>query len=456
MNFALGLSDTLANVASTSAVTSNMQAIDAKDADVNVTITDGTLASGDIADLNAVATATNGVVTATLSDTLANLSTLDTGAGDAITVTATSTTNAAADLIALDAKTSVEVVATAMTTITGSAANVKAVTITADVANSISTDSDYLVTLDDTTVAASALSEIDSDTTGAVTVTSATTITGTAAEVLVAAQSTGILTATDYNATLSGTASTAQLADIDDDTSGTILAAAVSDTLTNISSFNASTGSLLTNATGTITATGDGNNDSVNFNTVGKAMTVLGLGGADNITGTAFNDTINGGTGIDSLFGGNGSDTFVFATGDSPTVLVSILSYDKIGDFVMAEDQIDLAVSPVLGGTDSQTVTLGTDSSSTVALDANGKITLTGSDVAGASMVEVLAAMRAVVTDAGEIGFLEFVDPLDGNSTFIYQENGSSSSDLFIQLTGITGIDDTSNLAGDANTLFIA
>jgi len=70
-------------------------------------------------------------------------------------------------------------------------------------------------------------------------------------------------------------------------------------------------------------------------------------------------------------------------------------------------------------------------------------------------MAQVLDAMRAVVTEAGEIGFLEFNDGLNGNSTFIYQENGASANDLFIQLTGVTGIDDTSNLSGDADTLFI-
>ena len=259
----------------------------------------------------------------------------------------------------------------------------------------------------------------------------------------------------DATITLSDTANVAQIVTIDAATSSAVvLNGGITDTLGQIASFNSSSGATLQNSVGAITANGNNNNDTADFSTVQKAMTINGLGGTDNLTGTDFADTITGGTGLDSMFGGDGIDTFVFATGDSPTVLVSILSYDKVGDFSKTEDKIDLAVAPVIGGADSQSVTLGS-ASGTANLDAAGKITLSGTDLASATMAQVLNAMRAVITDNGEIGFLEFNDGLNGNSTFVYQENNASSDDLFIQLTGVTGFEDTSNLGGDSNTLFI-
>ncbi len=73
----------------------------------------------------------------------------------------------------------------------------------------------------------------------------------------------------------------------------------MTDTLNNIALFNSNAGSILRNATGTITVKGNKNSDSVNFSNVLKLVVINVLGGNNNITGTDLGDTITGGTGID-------------------------------------------------------------------------------------------------------------------------------------------------------------
>jgi Ca2+-binding RTX toxin-like protein len=171
------------------------------------------------------------------------------------------------------------------------------------------------VTLSDTTIAATSLSEIDGDTSGTVTATAATTITGTAADVITAIQSTGITTATDYNVTLSGAATVAQLTTIDGDTTGAISAAAITDTFSAINTLALNSATTLQNATGPITANGNFADNSMDMTDVGNLadLVINGEGGNDTIIGAQGNDTITGGTGNDILFGGLGTDTFVIS-----------------------------------------------------------------------------------------------------------------------------------------------
>ncbi|MBB4121864.1 calcium-binding protein [Martelella radicis] len=62
--------------------------------------------------------------------------------------------------------------------------------------------------------------------------------------------------------------------------------------------------------------------------------TIYGGAGDDFIYGELGNDTINGGTGDDSLYGGSESDTFVFE---------AMFGHDKILDFALSKDKIDLS-----------------------------------------------------------------------------------------------------------------
>ena len=69
VNFTLGVSDSFANLVSSTEVSANMQSIDAKDSDINITINDTSvsLSSDDnVTGLNALMSATTGNVIATV------------------------------------------------------------------------------------------------------------------------------------------------------------------------------------------------------------------------------------------------------------------------------------------------------------------------------------------------------------------------------------------------------
>ena len=165
------------------------------------------------------------------------------------------------------------------------------------------------------TAASADLNTVDADTSGAIDASAVTTITGTAADVITAIQSTGITTATDYNVTLSGAATVGQLTTIDGDTTGAISAAAITDTFSAINTLALNSATTLQNATGPITANGNFADNSMDMTDVGNLadLVINGEGGNDTIIGAQGNDTITGGTGNDILFGGLGTDTFVIA-----------------------------------------------------------------------------------------------------------------------------------------------
>ena len=265
----------------------------------------------------------------------------------------------------------------------------------------------------------------------------------------------GIATATNYHADITGTASTLQISQIDADTTGLVSVQNISDTLGNIASFNTTSGSIVQNASGTVTANGTNNNDSADFSTVAHSMTILGLGGNDNLTGTEYADTITGGTGADSLLGKGGADVFNFAAGDSPTALASSLTFDKIGDFDATLDKIDFtSVNPVLGAAETNASATVGGALGSVSIDQYGHVTFSATPV---DLTEALAAVRSIVTGAGEVAFFEFNDGFNGAGTFVYQDAGTTSTtnDMLILLTGVTGIAGVSGSAGDSTHLFI-
>ena len=284
--------------------------------------------------------------------------------------------------------------------------------------------------------------------------TALSTISGSSSDLASIVDDTSILTTSSYNVQITGTSTAAQIAKVDGDTTGVISVFNISDTLGNIASLNTSAATIIQNASGSVTAVGTNNNDSADFSTVLRSMVIVGNDGADSITGTDFGDEINGGAGVDSLFGRGGNDVFTFATGDSTTALVGSLAYDKIGDFSTVDDKIDLQVTPVLGAAESRSTTLG-GVAGTVEINAAGQITFSGDGFNDATMSELLAAARSVVSGAGEVGYFEFNDGLNGNGTFIFQENGASANDMLILLGGVTGITGISGNAGGANTVWI-
>jgi Ca2+-binding RTX toxin-like protein len=127
---------------------------------------------------------------------------------------------------------------------------------------------------------------------------------------------------------------------------------AVLDTL----SFN-----LVPNTTGSIQLVGSNTNNTLNFSSISKGLTIDGDAGNDTITGTALNDVIIGGAGIDTITLGAGNDAVRFN---------SLSGSDTITDFSVADDSIQLARSVMtqLSGGASLTVAefeVGTAATST-------------------------------------------------------------------------------------------
>ncbi|NCX63531.1 MAG: hypothetical protein EBW84_12595, partial [Betaproteobacteria bacterium] len=119
-----------------------------------------------VSDANAIdAVNGTGFITATIAEgDVATLKTL-TGTGNAYTITVTDTTSFAADLTAIDTKTTVAVGAAAVTSISGTVDEVKAVVDAAGIA----TATNYSATISDADADEGKLNAVLGDTTGVVT-----------------------------------------------------------------------------------------------------------------------------------------------------------------------------------------------------------------------------------------------------------------------------------------------
>ncbi|MFM7634221.1 MAG: bluetail domain-containing putative surface protein, partial [Cyanobacteriota bacterium] len=118
---------------------------------------------------------------------------------------------------------------------------------------------------------------------------------------------------------------------------------------------------------------GDWNANTLNFSRVrfqGGSFVIDAGGANDNLTGSidADNllaghgddvvhggdgaDTITGGEGLDVLTGGNGADTFVLTTLSDGLVnsTPTSLSFERITDFTIGQDRVDVKTLPPSGG----------------------------------------------------------------------------------------------------------
>ncbi|RJF95529.1 DUF4214 domain-containing protein [Noviherbaspirillum saxi] len=368
-----------------------------------ITLTDTTVAVASLNNLDDKTTGNISLVSATnLSGTLANVKTVASAKGTAanqfdlkadIALTLSDTmTVAAADLIAVDGKTTGNISLVDASTLSGTLANVKAVASAKGTAgNQYDLKADVAVALSDTTMAAVAdLITVDGKTTGNISAINVSTLNGTLANVktVVAAKGTGenqYDLKADVAVTLSdhGTVAVADLITVDGKTTGNISLAnawTLSGTLADVKAVTSAKGTgadqydldssftvilsgsviaadindiYVVNDGNTITfngtADGAGTVDVLDFTGVTAALTINGNDGNDMITGGSGIDTIQGGSGNDTIIGGNradrltggaGADVFAYTGSD-----ILSTGMDRIMDFDKTADKVRIALT---------------------------------------------------------------------------------------------------------------
>ncbi|MEH2325019.1 MAG: calcium-binding protein [Nostoc sp.] len=154
---------------------------------------------------------------------------------------------------------------------------------------------------------------------------------------------------------------------------------------------------------------------------------LTGSSGANVLNGDNGNDALNGGAGADNLTGGGGRDTFIFQFGQS---LVS--ASDRITDFTIGTDKIDLLTQGGLAANAPSSFTRAADSTATTLLNlANQVFTDANGASAGNQALGVNGAALVKLTSGAIAGTYLAIN----NSTAGFQAN----SDLLINLTGLTG-----------------
>jgi len=215
--------------------------------------------------------------------------------------------------------------------------------------------------------------------------------------------------------------------------------------------FSFTTGALVAATTAIPTATIIGTSTGVNTIDATNSLkpVIISVGGSANtaanvLTGSALSDTISGGAGDDTITGGGGndiltgnggSDSFDLAAG-SGTATVPVV----ITDFV-------------------RTATAGTnDTLSLAGVEAVGADALAGWSLtsgvytkAGATVADFYAAAAAGFS-ANAVGVFE-----NGGNTYVFAEGATTAStdDIYIQLTGVTGITSLHASTAGANVLVI-
>ena len=182
----------------------------------------------------------------------------------------------------------------------------------------------------------------------------------------------------------------------------------------------------------TFTVTLSNASNGANMTTTTATATIqnddfIGNSSNNTLTGTAGNDYINGGAGRDTLTGGVGSDIFVFQFGQS-----RVSGADRITDFAIGTDQIDLLTQNGLATNAPTAFTRTVDSSAAnlttvvnnVFTDANGAIT-------GNQSLAINSAALVEVTTTSIAGTYLVIN----DSTAGFQ----STNDLLINITDFTG-----------------
>jgi hypothetical protein len=209
--------------------------------------------------------------------------------------------------------------------------------------------------------------------------------------------------------------------------------------------------SIIINTNGTINVTGtqainigtiSGTNATVDASTLTGALTVTGEAGNNTITGGTGADTINGGNGIDVLTGGAGNDDFVFTMGANVTGGVPSASvFERISDFNDGSDELDFSMTLTID-THTPSATAGT-----AQINSEGIANFEATDNTLAEKITATAAALGNGNSNGDFAVFEH-----SGSTYVFVSDGINAvanTDAFIQLTGVTGISNTTVTGGD-------
>ena len=169
------------------------------------------------------------------------------------------------------------------------------------------------------------------------------------------------------------------------------------------------------------TATGTDDNDAIDgSNSVSIGDNISGGAGDDLIMADRGNDIIDGGTGNDGLTGGVGSDTITGGDGND------LLSGGVGNDILNGGDGIDFLYGGV--GNDNMTGGEGKDTFVWLSNDANTPATDTVTDFvigAGGDVLDLSSLLQG--ENSGNIGgFLTSATLADGNTTLVFDTNGSA------------------------------
>ena len=115
---------------------------------------------------------------------------------------------------------------------------------------------------------------------------------------------------------------------------------------------------------------------------------------------------------------------------------------------------LDLVGTPVVRANTTSAIDVAAatvDASDVVTASVtNGIITVGGANAANVdTLAEWIAVARAVVTTSGDIAAFVF-----GGDTYVYQENGTDTNDLLIQLDNVTGFTGFSSTAAASNIIY--
>ena len=155
--------------------------------------------------------------------------------------------------------------------------------------------------------------------------------------------------------------------------------------------------------------------------------TLIGNSGNNTLNGGLGADTLNGGLGADTLTGGTGSDTFVFQFGQSP-----VLGAERITDFAIGTDKIDLLTSLGVAMKAPTAFTRAADSTATTLINmANSVFIDANGGLSDNQALGVNSAALVSVTTSGIAGTYLVIN--DGVAGF------QLGNDLLVNITGYSG-----------------